>query len=52
MKFNNDLKITIEYNTFIQLTSKLSDISFIVDTYYEYLTNEYITTRVEWFNKL
>ena len=51
MKFNNDSTITMEHNTFIQLASKLSYITNIVDRYDDYVTNKYITLRVKWFTK-
>ena len=52
MKFNNDWTISIEYNTFIQLNSNILDICYIVDLYDDDVTNESITSRMEWFTKL
>ena len=52
MKFNNDLTISIEYNTVIQLVSKLLDISCIVDGYDDNVNNESISLRLDCFTKL
>ena len=52
MKFNNDLTISIKYNTVIQLASKLLDTSCIVDGYDEDVNNESISSGVNWFTKL
>ena len=46
------MKISIEYNNLIQITSNLLDIISIIGRYDDYTTNESIMSREEWFTKL